>query len=187
MSRMMPEPEQVATAAVKLLRDLGNDLEFGDLKRATVESGCSSLSRFLVVDRWKMADDKAPLFTEAWRSMALRAAVFEITGHEDLAQLPVAVPVDEMVHAVLLQSQLLGRIAERAELRVIHQTDREGDGYRVGDYTHQAYSLAWGEPPQRYWVPADEVERRTKVLARRGMHTGVQRLLSEHPISFAAY
>ncbi|MCX5345952.1 hypothetical protein [Streptomyces atratus] len=33
-----------------------------------------------------------------------------------------------------------------------------------GDFTHQAYRAAWGPVNERFWIGADETERRRRVL-----------------------
>lgn len=115
----------------------------------------------------------------------LKAAVFELTGDENAAEIPIAVPVDEMTHAIIAQPQLLARIAERIGVRIIHQTDQEHTDWTPGDYTDQAYTLAWGERPRsRYWIPNDEVLRRLGILRSRYESIGLHDMGQRHTIVF---
>jgi hypothetical protein len=86
--------------------------------------------------------------------LCLKTAVYELTGgDEHAAELIVAAPVDEMVHAVLAQHTLCVRMTTRLGIRFVHMTDRERFGYRKGEYTYRAYVAAgWGEPNERLQV-----------------------------------
>ncbi|MFF4457719.1 hypothetical protein [Streptomyces goshikiensis] len=103
-----------------------------------------------------------------------------------MAEVAVAVPVDEMTHAMIAQPQLFARIAARTGFQLIHQTDQEHTGYTEGDFTRRAYRLAWGEPPARYWLPKDEVDRRVGILTERYASIGMDRAGREHAIDFPA-
>ncbi|GAA3050386.1 hypothetical protein GCM10020000_33990 [Streptomyces olivoverticillatus] len=78
--------------------------------------------------------------------MAIKSAVFEMTdGDEYAAEVPVPVPVDEMIHALAAQFTVLSRVQERTGILFVHATDREEiGGWDHGDYTHQVYRAAWG-------------------------------------------
>ncbi|WP_241844670.1 hypothetical protein [Kitasatospora sp. CB01950] len=131
--------------------------------------------------------DKGPLLTEGLRAIALKAAVFALTGDERAAEVALPVLVDEMTHAMIAQPQLLARIAERTGFTLIHQTDQEHTDYTSGGYTHAAYLAAWGaEPPTRYWLDKKEVDRRLAILTKKYDSIGMGRSGREHSISFAA-
>ncbi|MGW6833860.1 hypothetical protein ACWGCI_10690 [Streptomyces sp. NPDC054949] len=184
----MPTPAQAAARAKEILAAIRADEEFAAFEAATLE--CSSdwqcFTGFPVIERWNLDTDKAPLFTEGLRALAIKAAVFDLTGDERLAEVAVAVPVDEMTHAAIAQPQLLTRIAARVGFQLIHQTDQEHTDFTEGDFTHRAYRLAWGEPPARYWLVKDEVDRRVKILTARYASIGMDRAGREHDIEFTA-
>ena len=184
----MPTPAEVAGRAKLILDAIEADEEFAAFESATMEysSDWQCFTGFPVIDRWNLDSDKAPLFAEGLRALALKAAVYALTGDEQLAEVPVAVPVDEMTHAMIAQPQLFARITARIGASVIHQTDQEHTDYTDGDFTHRAYRLAWGEPPARYWLPKDEVDRRVGILAEKYDSIGMGRAGREHSISFAA-
>ncbi|MER5869163.1 hypothetical protein [Streptomyces sp. NPDC002044] len=133
-----------------------------------------------------MDADKGPLFREGLRALAIKAAVFDLTSDERLAEVAVAVPVDEMTHAMIAQPQLFARIADRTGFHLIHQTGQEHTDYEPDSFTHRAYRLAWGEPPARYWLVKDEVDRRVKILTARYASIGMDRAGREHDIEFTA-
>ncbi|WP_407841362.1 hypothetical protein ACE1OC_41040 [Streptomyces sp. DSM 116496] len=187
MSTSMPTPADVAERAQEVLAAIVADEEFSAFETATLEysSDWQCFTGFPVIEQWSLDADRGPLFTEGLRAPALKAAVFDLTGDERLAEVAVAVPVDEMTHAMIAQSQLVARIAARAGFQLIHQTDQEHTDY-TGDFTHRAYRLAWGEPPARYWLVKDEVDRRVEILTARYASIGMNRAGREHAISFAA-
>ncbi|GAA3127148.1 hypothetical protein [Streptomyces goshikiensis] len=188
MSTSMPTPAQVAHRATEVLDAIFADEEFGAFEAATLEysSDWQCFTGFPVIERWSLDRDKGPLFTEGLRALALKAAVADLTGDERLAEVAVAVPVDEMTHAMIAQPQLFARIAARTGFQLIHQTDQEHTDYAEGDFTHRAYRLAWGEPPARYWLPKDEVDRRVDILTERYASIGMDRAGREHAIDFTA-
>ncbi|MGW6842253.1 hypothetical protein [Streptomyces sp. NPDC054958] len=185
----LPTPAQAAGRAKEILAAIMADEEFGAFEAATLEysSDWQCFTGFPVIERWNLDADKGPLFTEGLRAIALKAAVFELTdGDERLAEVAVAVPVDEMSHAMIAQPQLLARITGRIGVSVIHQTDQEHTDYEAGCFTTLAYRLAWGEPPARYWLVKDEVDRRVKILTARYASIGMDRAGREHDIVFSA-
>ncbi|WP_269859573.1 hypothetical protein [Streptomyces sp. RPT161] len=183
----MPAPHIVAAAAETILDGIEGDHEFPAFKTATLEySGDRQcFTGFPVVSRWHLENDAPALFEEALRALALKAAVHALTADERAAEIAIAVPVDEMTHAMLAQAQLLNRIAEARGISIIHQTDQENTDYRAGGYTHECYCLAWGEPPERFWLDHEEVERRRDMLARMYASIGLDRSGREHQIDFA--
>ncbi|MER6386185.1 hypothetical protein [Streptomyces sp. NPDC001250] len=164
------------------------DREFPAFQAASLEPSedwqCST--GFPVVERWNLDADAEPLFEEGLRALALKAAVYEATSDDQAAEIAIAVPVDEMTHAMLAQAQLLTRIATRVGAVIIHQTNQEHTDYRAGGYTHECDQLAWGEPPTRYWLDHGEVIRRRDVLAGLYASIGMGRSGREHSIDFAA-
>ncbi|MET8749550.1 hypothetical protein ABZW32_05625 [Streptomyces sp. NPDC004667] len=188
MSATMPTPAEVVGRATQVMAAVMADEEFAAFEAATLgySSDWQCFTGFPVIERWNLDTDKAPLFREGLRALALKAAVFDLTEDERLAEVPVAVPVDEMTHAMIAQPQLFARIAERAGFALIHQTDQEHTDYEAGCFTNLAYRLTWGEPPSRYWLPAEEVERRLKILTARYASIGLDRAGREHDISFSA-
>lgn len=147
-AKAMPTPAEVAARAAEILYAIQTDVEFEAFEAAVLEysSDWQCFTGFPVIERWSLDEDKGPLLTEALRALAIKAAVFEFTGDDRLAEVPIAVPVDEMMHAMIAQPQLLARIANRVDFAVIHQTDQETTDYEAGCFTTLAYRLAWGEP-----------------------------------------
>ncbi|GAA0700915.1 hypothetical protein GCM10009548_87330 [Streptomyces malaysiensis subsp. malaysiensis] len=108
-----------------------------------------------------------------------------LTGDDQAAEISIAVPVDEMTHAMLAQAQLLHRIAKRHGIQIIHQTDQEHTDYTSAGYTADCYRAAWGQPPARYWLDHAEVLQRRAHLA--DLYTpsiGMGRSGREHSIKF---
>ncbi|MEU8462275.1 hypothetical protein [Streptomyces sp. NPDC029003] len=188
MSTTMPTPAKTALRAAQILAAVEVDEEFAAFEAATLEysSDWQCFTGFPVIERWNLDTDKAPLFREGLRALALKAAVFDLTGDEKLSEIPVAVPVDEMTHAMIAQPQLFARIAARTGFQLIHQTDQEHTDYTAGDFTRRAYRLVWGEPDARYWLVKEEVDRRVCILTQRYASIGMDRAGREHDITFAA-
>jgi hypothetical protein len=125
----------------------------------------ATFTGFPLVAGWDLDRDGPPLFFEALRVMALKAAVFELTGSEYEAELDVPAPVDEMVHALTAQFTLLVRLQAELGVTFVHMTDRERFGYDVGGQTDALYAAAgWGEPNRRYWIGREETSRRLGIL-----------------------
>lgn len=184
-----PAPEQVAERARRIMSAIEIDPEFDDFTAAALayDEAWTCFTGFPVISEWNLDADKRPLLTEGLRTLALKAAVYELGGQdEDMTEIPVAVPVDEMMHAMIAQPQLLARIADRVGISVIHQTDKEHHDYASGDYTHTAYALAWGEPNPRYWLDHSEAARRLVILDEKYAAAGFLRSGKVHTIDFAA-
>ncbi|MFF5407914.1 hypothetical protein ACFY8K_34240 [Streptomyces misionensis] len=183
----MPAVEAVADAAQRILNDIKTDREFAAFRAASLEysEDWQCFTGFPVVERWSLEADAKPLFEEGLRALALKAAVYDATCDDQAAEIAIAVPVDEMTHAMLAQAQLLTRIAARVGAVIIHQTDQEHTDFRVGGYAHDCYRAAWGEPPVRYWLDHEEVVRRRDVLAGLYASIGMGRSGREHSITFA--
>jgi hypothetical protein len=182
-----PAPERVAGRANEILAAIKADQEYGAFKAATLQynEDWQCFTGFPVISRWNLEADAPALLEEGLRALALKGAVYEATGDEHAAEIPIAVPVDEMTHAMIAQPQLLARIAERVGVSIIHQTDQEHTDYTTGDYTHSAYVAAWGELPARFWLDHAETVRRRKILAERYESIGLGRSGREHNIEFA--
>ncbi|MGW6317633.1 hypothetical protein [Streptomyces sp. NPDC055099] len=108
--------------------------------------------------------------------MALKSAVYEMTGDELAAELPVPVPLDVTTHALCAQFTALSRIQERTGIRFVHSTVNEqlnDTPWRIGDYTHQAYRAAFGPVNVRYWIDAQVAEQRREILDAKYASIGV--------------
>ncbi|WP_019055035.1 hypothetical protein [Streptomyces prunicolor] len=184
-----PAPKQVAERARQIMSAIESDPEFPAFSAAALayDEAWTCFTGFPVISEWNLDTDKRPLLTEGLRALSLKAAVYELGGQdEDMTEIPVAVPVDEMMHAMIAQPQLLARIADRIGISVIHQTDKEHHDYSVGDYTDTAYTLAWGVPDPRYWIGHEEARRRLLILDDKYAAAGFHRSGKEHTINFAA-
>ncbi|MFD8865990.1 hypothetical protein ACFV1F_16715 [Streptomyces sp. NPDC059590] len=184
----MPSPAHVAEGAIQVLALLQADPEFDAFRAASLEysDDWQCFTGFPVVSEWQLEKDAAPLFEEGLRALALKASVHALTGDEQAAEITIAVPVDEMTHAMLAQSQLLHRITARHGIQIIHQTDQEHVDYMSTGYTADCYRIAWGEPPARYWLDHTEVTRRREHLAGLYESIGMGRSGREHSIQFEA-
>lgn len=186
-----PEPSVVAQRALEIL-----DAWMGDPEMGTVLDGCKKYSsdwsddygQFLIPN-YSVERDAVPLIDDAVRVMALKSAVYELTGDEVAAELPVSVPVDVSVHALTAQFTALSRVQQRAGRPFVHSTVNEhvvGTPWDVGDYTQQAYEAAFGPVDERYWIGAAEAERRRRVLDERYESIGITERGMASEIAFAA-
>ncbi|MEU7105026.1 hypothetical protein ACFQ2B_18665 [Streptomyces stramineus] len=171
MSFARPAPEKVATRAREILSAIEADPEFERLRTgcAKYDKDWQSFTGYALVDGFDVDKDTGPLFPEALRAMAIKSAVFEMTdGDESAAEVPVPVPVDEMIHALAAQFTVLSRVQQRTGVTFVHATDREEiGGWDHGDYTHQVYRAAWGPVNERFWLGRQETaDRRAAVIAK---------------------
>lgn len=182
----LPTPAITAARAKAILSAVMADPEFPAFEAASLkyDKDWTCYTGSPVIIRYDQTTDAAPLFAEGLRALAIKAAVYEATGDERAAEIPVAVPVDEMTHAMIAQPQLLARIAARVGVPIIHQTDQEHTDWRTGDYTHEAYVAAWGEPPARYWIDHDEVTRRLAILGEKYEAMGFLNMGQAHTFDF---
>ncbi|MFE5159622.1 hypothetical protein ACFRNT_14100 [Streptomyces sp. NPDC056697] len=182
----MPRPAHVAEGAIQIHSLITGDPEFDAFRAASLEysDDWQCFTGFPVVSNWSLEDDAAPLFEEGLRALSLKAAVYALTSDDQAAEISIAVPVDEMTHAMLAQAQLLHRIAERHGVTIIHQTDQEHTDYMSTGYTADCYRAAWGQPPARYWLDATEVAQRRQHLAGLYASIGMGRSGREHSIKF---
>lgn len=184
ITRPRPHPRAAGARAAAILDALQADEDFERLASSTaLYASCwSTFTGYPIVSQFDLDTDTAPLFVEAIKVLALKSAVYELTdGDEEVSELLVAAPVDEMVHAVLAQHTLVVRMEARLGVAFVHMTDQERFGWRRGDYTQECYEAAgWGLPPVRYWVDADEASRRLAILDDRytsiGVHGGGRRV-----------
>lgn len=172
-----PDPQKVGDRADTILEAIHADVDFERLVSSTsLYASCwSTFTGYPIVANFDLDSDTEPLLAEALKVLSLKAAVFELTeGDEATAELLVSAPVDEMVHAVLAQHTLVVQLQHRIGIALVHMTDRERFGWEPGDYTEQCYRAAgWGDPPARYWVPADEAARRLVILDAHYRSIGV--------------
>jgi hypothetical protein len=182
----LPSALQVAERATKVLSLIKGDEDFPAFKAATLTYAdeWTCFDGTTVVAKWDLEADKEPLFEEALRAVCLKVAVYDKTRDENLAEIPVAGPVDEMMHAMLAQQQILDRISNRLGIQVIHQTDQEDNAYTAGDYTYTCYHAAWGEPNERFWLDRDVIEKRKAHLAELYASIGIEEFGHRHNIDF---
>lgn len=174
---VMPGVEEIASRAREILAAWQDDPEFERLRTgcAKYDSDWQSFTGYAIVDGFDAVGDAPGLFPEATRAMALKAAVYEMTGDEQLAELPVSVPVDEMVHALAAQFTVLCRMQDRLGVLWVHATDCEDIGaWEPGDVTDRAYRAAWGDAPNpRYWLSRQETVRRQAVVTAKYEPLGI--------------
>jgi hypothetical protein len=184
-----PAPEAVGRRAVEILAGIRADEEFGRLQESTkLYPDCwASYTGYPIIAKWNEPVDKHPLFEEGLRLLALKSAVYELSGgNEAAAELLASAPVDEMVHAILAQHTVAVRIQGRTGVPLVHMTDTEKWGYDAGGYTHQCYLAAFGaEPPQRYWIGKDETARRLGILRAAYESVGIHQDGKAHDFDFA--
>ena len=183
----LPSADRVAERAQKIHAAIQADKEFPAFKAASLkyDSDWQCFTGSVVVAEYDQEKDKHALFAEGLKALCLKAAVYEMTGDEQAAEIPIAVPVDEMTHAMIAQPQLLARITARVGVMVIHQTDQEHTDWRPNDYTHQAYRATWGEPDTRLWVDAEEVTRRLNWLDQKYAAMGLRKQGQAHSFTFS--
>jgi hypothetical protein len=121
--------------------------------------------------------------------MALKSAVYELTGDELQAELSVPVLVDVTCHALCAQFTARSRIQQRTGHPFVHSTVNEhvnDTPWNTGDSTHQAYEAAFGPVNVRYWIPAAEAERRRQVLDGKYAAIGITDRGMTSAIDYAA-
>ena len=183
----MPEPSRVGPRAAQIMEGMQAHPGYVRLRGSSMRySTCwATFTGYTLISRWTQETDAEPLLTEALRVLALKAAVFELTGDEAAAELLVPAPVDEMVHAVLAQFTVMTGM--QADLGVVfpHATELERFDYTRGCLTDAYYAAAgWGEQPPRYWLDAGEVDRRLALLGRRYQEIGLAVDGRSHDITF---
>lgn len=187
----LPVPSVVGTRAAEILIAVELDGEFCRLRTSSLaHAACwASFIGYPVVALWNLDADKSPLFDEAVKALCLKAAVYELTrGDETAAELPVSLPVDEMIHAVLAQHNIMTGLQLRLGVLLPHMTDLVEFGWEPDDYTSQCYAAAagWGEMNPRYWVGTGEAKRRLGILDQAYSTAGLHDRGRRHEFMFAA-
>ncbi|MDI3390643.1 hypothetical protein QIS99_31270 [Streptomyces sp. B-S-A8] len=185
-----PAPELIAERAREI-----HETWLGDPEMSAVLDGCAKYSSDWddfyggpLISRYSVARDAEHLLADALKVMALKSAVYEATGDELAAEIPVPVPVDVTCHALCAQITALSRIQQRTGHPFVHSTVNEhinNTPWRSGDYTHQAYRAAFGPVAERYWIDADEAERRRGILDAKYESIGVTDRGQTSAIGFA--
>nr|WP_240724180.1 MULTISPECIES: hypothetical protein [unclassified Frankia] len=183
----LPSPYTGGERAAVIMDMIQEHPEFDRLRSSTLKypTCWATFTGYPLIAEWDLDEDGPHLFVEGLRTMAMKAAVYELTGDERAAELLVAAPVDEMVHALTAQFTILSRI--QADLRVtfVHSTDAERFDYDVDGYTDQIYRAArWGELPRRYWLGKAETARRLNILSEHYESIGVQAGGRSHYFTF---
>lgn len=185
-----PDPAQVGQRAAQILDAIHADPEYGRLVDTCrlYDSDWTCMTGTVTIGRFDLENDAEPLIEEAFRALALKNAVFELTMFDEAAaEIGIPLPVDEVTHAVTAQSALLGRMTARTGVTIVHMTDLENEGpdYRTGGYTDACYQAAFGTvPPARYWLDAAESERRKAILKERYDSIGLFDMGRFHRITF---
>jgi hypothetical protein len=78
-----------------------------------------------LISTYSVERDTEPLLADALRVLALKSAVYEMTGDEVAAELPLPVPVDVTCHALLAQFTVLSRVQQRTGHLFVHSTVHE--------------------------------------------------------------
>lgn len=184
-----PNAADVGRRAAEIIDAIEADPAYERLDSSSMRyTDCwSTFTGYPTIAQWDIDTDKGPLFTEAMRALALKAAVFELTGgDEQAAELLLPLPVDEMTHAVLAQHTLITQMQIRIGVLLPHMTDLEVFGWEPGDYTEQCYRAAgWGDLDPRYWVGTTEAKRRLNILDSEYQRAGVRDLGRRHDHTFA--
>ncbi|WP_079031833.1 hypothetical protein [Streptomyces specialis] len=188
-TRTMPEPGTVADRAREILTIMHEWPGFERLERSTrAYRDCwGTYTGYTTISEFDLERDKDALLAEALRVLALKTAVWELSGRDEhAAELDVSAPVDEMVHAILARHTVVRDMERATGLELVHMTDRETFNWRRGDYTHRCYAAAWGEPPERHWIDAQETARRHAILDGKLASIGITSLGRRHNLTFAA-
>ncbi|MFY1673935.1 hypothetical protein ACN27G_28945 [Plantactinospora sp. WMMB334] len=186
----MPAPERVGPRAAEILDAMREHSAWDRLNSSSMRySSCwATFTGYPTISQWSLERDAGPLLVEALRVLALKAAVYELTGgDEEAAELLVPAPVDEMIHAVLAQFTLMSGMQSDLGVTFPHATELEDFGYTRGCVTDDYYAAAgWGDQPLRYWLDSAEVGRRLAILERQYGAAGIARNGRGHAIDFDA-
>lgn len=184
----MPTAAEVGKLAADILRRMQEHPAHKRLVTSSMKySTCwATFTGYPVIAFWNLDRDAAPLLDEALKVLALKAAVFSLTGgNEQAAKLLVPSPIDEMVHAVLAQFTVMCDIQIDLEIRFPHATELERFDYTHGCATDDYYAAAgWGEQPGRYWLDAAEVNRRLGILNAHYRDAGIHPFGRSHSHGF---
>ncbi|MFJ8346460.1 hypothetical protein ACIQ9J_08880 [Streptomyces sp. NPDC094153] len=123
----LPAASTVADAPKVILNGIKDDREFPAFKAASLEysEDWQCFTGFPVVANWNLEADARPLFEEGLRALALKAAVYAHIANDQMAEIPIAVPVDEMTHAMLRPGAAAPADRRRPRHRH-HPPDRSG-------------------------------------------------------------
>ena len=161
MTVNLPAPAAVGERAAQILTAIEEHPLYRRLKQSSTKyTDCwGTFTGYPLISEWDLQKDAEPLFTEAMRVLALKTAVYELTvGDEHAAELECSAPVDEMVHAVLVQYTLCQQLTASLGITFVHMTDQERFNYRHDGYTDRCYAAAgWGAQDRRYWIDLDEM------------------------------
>lgn len=181
-------PEQVGQRAAEILDAMRGHPAWERLAGSSMKySSCwATFTGYPTISQWSLERDAGPLLAEALRVLALKAAVFDLSGgDEQAAELLVPAPVDEMVHAVLAQFTVMTGMQRDLGVTFPHATELERFTYDRGCVTDVYYAAAgWGEQPLRYWLDSAEVNRRIAILNIRYGQAGMSRDGRAHDIDF---
>ncbi|MEV4384292.1 hypothetical protein AB0J68_00970 [Micromonospora sp. NPDC049580] len=184
----MPEVGEVGRRAAEILDKMQEHPAYGRLQSSSMKySTCwATFTGYPAISRWSLERDAAPLLDDALRVLALKAAVFDLSGGDErAAELLVPAPVDEMIHAVLAQFTLMTRLQSDLGVTFPHATELEEFTYTRGGITDAYYAAAgWGEQPLRYWLDSAEVNRRLGLLNERYQAAGLGRDGRSHDFDF---
>ncbi|MEU4593705.1 MULTISPECIES: hypothetical protein [Micromonospora] len=184
----MPEPAEVGRRAAEILDLITQHPSAERLRSSSMKySSCwATFTGYPAISQWSLDRDAGPLLTEAMRVLALKAAVFELSGgDEEVAELLVPAPVDEMIHAVLAQFTLMSRMQRDLGVTFPHATELEEFTYVRGCLTDAYYAAAgWGPQPLRYWLDSAEVTRRLDQLNAHYQAAGLGRDGRSHDFDF---
>lgn len=184
------DPNVVGRRAADILGQMQKHQGYGRLKSSSMRyTDCwATFTGYPTLSRWSLERDAGPLLDEALKVLALKAAVYEITGgDEEAAELLVSAPVDEMIHAVLAQFTVMTGMQRDLGVTFPHATDKEDFSYSRGCDTDTFYAAAgWGEQPLRYWLDSAEVGRRLAILNARYNLAGIGTDGRSHDIDFDA-
>ncbi|RQW93611.1 hypothetical protein [Micromonospora inaquosa] len=184
----MPEPAEVGRRAAEILDQVMQHPSSERLRSSSMKySSCwATFTGYPAISRWSLDRDAGPLLTEAMRVLALKAAVFELSGgDEEAAELLVPAPVDEMIHAVLAQFTLMSQMQRDLGVTFPHATELEEFTYTRGCLTDAYYAAAgWGPQPLCYWLDSAEVTRRLDQLNTHYQAAGLGRDGRSHNFNF---
>ncbi|MFI6761142.1 hypothetical protein ACIBF5_18590 [Micromonospora sp. NPDC050417] len=182
------EATTVGKRAAEILEAVQAHPAYARLTDASMKySPCwATFTGYPTISNWNLAADGGPLLVEALRVLALKAAVYDLTGgDEQAAELLVPDPVDEMIHAVLAQFTLMTKLQTDLGLLFPHATELESYTYTRGCVTDDYYAAAgWGEPPLRYWLDSGDVHRRLAILNGLYQQVGIGADGRSHNIDF---
>lgn len=187
-STTMPDAAAVGNRAAEILQEIQAHPGYERLTSSSMKySSCwATFTGYPLVSEWDLDRDAAPLLEEALRVLALKSAVFELTGGDEAtAELLVSAPVDEMIHAVLAQFTVMTGMQRDLDVTFPHATELERFDYTRGCITDTFYTAAgWGAQPLRYWLDAAEVDRRLAILNQHYRDAGFDPNGRAHTFTF---